>query len=77
MMKASTGDLNHLDQKKKFLLLESNEVDDVNKASETVCALKIEASPTHYRSPTTDTPCLPEVECLVTTTVSVTSETIT
>ena len=34
------------------MLLETNEVDDVNKASETVCALKIEASPTHYQSPT-------------------------
>ena len=40
-MEASTSNLNPLDQK-KFLLppQEKNEVDDVNKASETVCALK-------------------------------------
>jgi hypothetical protein len=37
MMEASTDNLNHLD-KKKFLLPESSEVDDVIKANETVCA---------------------------------------
>jgi hypothetical protein len=36
-MDSSTG---NLWIKKKFLLLESNDVDDVNKASETVFALK-------------------------------------
>ena len=40
IMEASIGNLNHLDQKKMFLLPKSNEVDDVNKASETACALK-------------------------------------
>ena len=40
MMEASTGNLNPLDYKKKCLLPESNEVDDVDKASETVCSLK-------------------------------------
>ena len=32
MMEASTGNLNPLDYKKKFVLSESNEVDAVNKA---------------------------------------------
>ena len=40
-MEASTGNLNpFLWIKKKCLLSGSNEVDDVNKANETVCALK-------------------------------------
>jgi hypothetical protein len=39
MMDSSTGNLKPLDLK-KFLLPESNEVDDINKASETVFALK-------------------------------------
>ena len=38
MLEARTGNLNPLDLKKKCLLPESNEVDDVNKASEMVCA---------------------------------------
>ena len=37
MMDSYTGNLN-LGLKTKFLLPESNEVDDVKKASETVCA---------------------------------------
>jgi len=36
MMEASTGNLNPLDYKKKFVLSESNEVDDVNKATKVV-----------------------------------------
>jgi hypothetical protein len=39
MMEATKSNLNLLNLKKKLLLTESNEVDDVNKASETVCAL--------------------------------------
>jgi len=59
--------------KKKFLLSESNEVDDINKASETVCDSS-ESDPLPVTDTSTDTPCPPEVECLVTT-VSVISET--
>ena len=39
MMELSTGNMNLWINKRK-LLSESNEVNDVNKASETVCALK-------------------------------------
>jgi hypothetical protein len=40
MMEASTGNLNPFGLKKSFSFTqERNEVDDVNKASETVCAL--------------------------------------
>jgi hypothetical protein len=40
MMEASTSNLKPLDLKKFYFPQEKNEVDDVNKASETVCALK-------------------------------------
>ena len=41
MMEASTRNLNPLDLKKSvYFPQEKNEVDDVNKAGETVCALK-------------------------------------
>ena len=40
MMEASTSNLNPLDKKSVYFPQEKNEVDDVNKASETVCALK-------------------------------------
>ena len=61
--------------KKKFLLPESNEVDDVIKTSETVCASsESDPLPVTDTSSSTDTPCPPEVERLVTT-VSVISET--
>ena len=74
MMEASTGNLN-LGLKTKFLLPESNEVDDVKKASETVCASS-ESDPLLVTdtSSNIDTSCHPEVEHLVTA-VSVTSET--
>ena len=75
MMDSSTGNLKPLDLK-KFLLPESNEVDDINKASETVFALKWVRPTTAIpvTDSSTDTPCPPEVERLATT-VSVTSET--
>ena len=75
MMEASTSNLNPLDSKKKLLLSESNEVDDVNKASETVCASgESDPLPVTDTSSSTDIPCPPEVEHLVTT-VSVSLET--
>jgi hypothetical protein len=51
---------------------ESNEVDDVNKASETVCAW-CETSPLPVTD--TSTPCSSEVEHIIVNTVCVTSET--
>jgi hypothetical protein len=41
VLEARTGNLNPLDLKKKCLLPESNVVDDVNKASELVCASRL------------------------------------
>jgi hypothetical protein len=50
---------------KKFLLAESNEVDDVTKANETVCASNpLTVTDT---STVTDTPCPSEVEHIVNT----------
>ena len=68
MMEASTGNLN-LGLKTKFLLPESNEVDDVKKASETVCASS-ESDPLPVTDTSTDTPCPKKLNALLPLSVS-------